>query len=157
FANRQMILHRIREVFSSVYERSAEELGLQMIYDISHNTAKLEEHVVDGRKRKLLVHRKGATRAFGPGMEGIPERFKNVGQPVIIGGSMMTGSYLLVGVKEGAQTFFSTAHGSGRTMSRTQARKLWHGKELAHELENMGIYIRSTSWAGLAEEAGGAY
>lgn len=157
FANRQVILHRIREVFAGVFGRSAEDLGLRMVYDVAHNTAKLERHPVAGRERTLLVHRKGATRAFAPGMEGVPERYKDLGQPVIIGGSMETGSYLLVGVPSGAQTFFSTAHGSGRTMSRTKARKLWRGQKLQQEMEARGIYVRTTSWAGLAEEAGGAY
>jgi len=157
FANRQVILHRIREVFSSVFGRSAEQLGMHMVYDVAHNTAKLERHVVDGQAKKLLVHRKGATRAFGPGMEGIPECYRRFGQPVIIGGSMETGSYLLAGTPEGGQTFFSTAHGSGRTMSRTKARRLWRGEKLQRELEQRGIYVRSASWGGLAEEAGGAY
>jgi len=157
FANRQVILHRIREVFSSVFGRSAEDLGLRMVYDVAHNTAKLEQHQVDGHERTLLVHRKGATRAFAPGMSGVPERYRDIGQPVIIGGSMETGSYLLVGVPSGEQSFFSTAHGSGRTMSRTKARHQWQGRQLQQELEARGIYIRSTSWAGLAEEAGGAY
>ena len=157
FANRQVILHRIREVFAEIFGRSAEDLGMRMIYDVSHNTAKLEKHTVDGKERTLLVHRKGATRAFGPGHEEVAPRYRHIGQPVIIGGSMETGSYLLVGTASGAQTFFSTAHGSGRTMSRTKARKLWHGKELQRDLEARGIYIRSTSWAGLAEEAGAAY
>ena len=157
FANRQVILHRVREVFSSVFGRPAHEPGLRMIYDVAHNTAKLEQHMVDGKLRNLLVHRKGATRAFGPQMPGIPERYKKIGQPVIIGGSMETGSYLLLGTNESADAFFSTAHGSGRTMSRTRARQLWKGKELQKDLENRGIHIRSASWAGLAEEAGGAY
>jgi tRNA-splicing ligase RtcB len=157
FANRQVILHRIREVFSSIFGRSAEDLGMRMVYDVAHNTAKLERHFVDGRERTLLVHRKGATRAFGPGMAGLPERYRHTGQPVIIGGSMETGSYLLVGVPSGEQTFFTTAHGSGRTMSRTKARHQWRGEKLQRELEARGIYVRSTSWAGLAEEAGGAY
>jgi tRNA-splicing ligase RtcB (3'-phosphate/5'-hydroxy nucleic acid ligase) len=157
FANRQVILHRIREVFSHVFGRPAEELGLHMVYDVAHNTAKLERHRVEGQERTLLVHRKGATRAFGPGMEGVPERYQQLGQPVIIGGSMETGSYLLVGVPSGEQTFFSTAHGSGRTMSRTAARKKWRGQKLQQEMEARGIYVRTTSWAGLAEEAGGAY
>jgi len=157
FANRQVILHRIREVFAEIFGGSAEDLGMRMIYDVSHNTAKLEKHTVDGKERTLLVHRKGATRAFGPGHEEVAPRYRDIGQPVIIGGSMETGSYLLVGTASGAQTFFSTAHGSGRTMSRTKARKLWHGKELQRDLEARGIYIRSTSWAGLAEEAGAAY
>jgi tRNA-splicing ligase RtcB len=157
YANRQVILHRIREVFSEIFERSAEDLGMHMVYDVAHNTAKLESHVVDGKKRSLLVHRKGATRAFAPGMADIPERYKNIGQPVIIGGSMETGSYLLVGVPTGAQTFFSTAHGSGRTMSRTKARKAWKGETLLKDMQKKGIYVRSTSMSGLAEEAGAAY
>ena len=157
FANRQVILHRIREVFSEVFGRSAEDLGMHMVYDVAHNTAKLERHIVDGKERSLLVHRKGATRAFGPGMEDVPQRYKAIGQPVIIGGSMETGSYLLVGTPSGNQTFFSTAHGSGRTMSRTKARKTYSGEKLQKEMERRGIYVRSTSWSGLAEEAGGAY
>jgi tRNA-splicing ligase RtcB (3'-phosphate/5'-hydroxy nucleic acid ligase) len=157
YANRQMILHRVREVFAEVFETPAERLGIHMIYDIAHNTAKLEEHEVGGRKKQLLVHRKGATRAFGPGMKEIPERYRAVGQPVIIGGSMETGSYLLVGTKGGQETFYSAPHGSGRRMSRTQARKQWNGKDLQKSLEQKGIYIRTASWSGLAEEAGGAY
>jgi tRNA-splicing ligase RtcB len=157
FANRQVILHRIREVFSEVFGRSAEDLGLEMVYDVAHNTAKLEQHVVDGQARSLLVHRKGATRAFGPDMADVPEAYKVFGQPVIIGGSMETGSYLLVGVPTGDQTFFSTAHGSGRKMSRTKARKTWRGDVLQKEMLSKGIYVRSTSASGLAEEAGGAY
>jgi tRNA-splicing ligase RtcB len=157
FANRQVILHRIREVFSEIFGRSAEELGMRTVYDVSHNTAKLERHLIDGKEKTLLVHRKGSTRAFGPGHDELPSRYRETGQPVIIGGSMETGSYLLVGTASGSETFFSTAHGSGRTMSRTKARKQWHGKQLQRDLEARGIYVRSTSWAGLAEEAGGAY
>jgi tRNA-splicing ligase RtcB (3'-phosphate/5'-hydroxy nucleic acid ligase) len=157
FANRQIILHKIREVFSEVFGRSPEQLNMHMIYDVAHNIAKLEKHNVDGKLKELLVHRKGATRAFGPGNKELPERFQATGQPVIIGGSMETGSYLLAGTVDGAPTFFSTAHGSGRTMSRAKARKLWHGRSLQQELENHGIYIRTASWSGLAEEAGNAY
>ena len=157
FANRQMILHRIREVFADVLQRDARDLGMEMVYDVSHNTAKLEEHMVDGRTRRLLVHRKGATRAFAAGMPDIPAAFRDVGQPVIIGGSMETGSYLLRGVASGAHAFFTTAHGSGRAMSRTQAKKQFHGKQLERDLAQRGIYIRSVSYAGLAEEAGAAY
>jgi tRNA-splicing ligase RtcB len=157
YANRQVILHRIREVFSEIFERSAEDLGMHMVYDVAHNTAKLERHLVDGKERSLLVHRKGATRAFGPGMADVPERYQAIGQPVIIGGSMETGSYLLVGVPSGDQTFFSTAHGSGRTMSRAKARKTWRGDQLQKDMQKRGIYVRSTSMPGLAEEAGGAY
>jgi tRNA-splicing ligase RtcB len=157
FANRQVIAHRIREVFSEVLGKPPEELGLRQVYDVAHNTAKLETHVLDGRPRELLVHRKGATRAFGPGMEGLPRAYAGIGQPVIIGGSMETGSYLLVGRESGSQTFFSTAHGSGRTMSRTKAKKRFHGRTLQQEMEQRGIYVRSVSFAGLAEEAGAAY
>jgi tRNA-splicing ligase RtcB len=157
FANRQVIVHRIREVFSKVFGRSPEALEMHMVYDVAHNTAKFERHLVGGKMRTLLVHRKGATRAFGPGQEGLPSLYQEVGQPVIIGGSMETGSYLLVGTDRGGQTFFSTAHGSGRTMSRTKARKLWRGKDLQREMEGRGIYVRTASWPGLAEEAGGAY
>lgn len=157
FANRQVILHRIREVFSRVFNRSPEELGMDMVYDVSHNTAKLETHLVDGKKRRLLVHRKGATRAFGPGMAELPECYRETGQPVIIGGSMETGSYLLAGMAEGKQAFFTTAHGSGRTMSRAKAKKMFRGDKLQREMEQRGIYVRSVSYGGLAEEAGPAY
>ncbi|HUG43626.1 MAG TPA: RtcB family protein, partial [Acidobacteriota bacterium] len=122
FANRQVILHHVRKVFERVFERSAEDLDMHMIYDVSHNAAKLEEHDDNGRKKTFLVHRKGATRAFAPGMTDLPARYRNIGQPVIIGGSMETGSYLLVGTETGRNAFFSTAHGSGRRMSRTKAR-----------------------------------
>ncbi len=130
---------------------------MHQVYDVAHNTAKLERHVVDGRERQVLVHRKGATRALGPGAADLSERFREVGQPVIIGGSMETGSYLLAGVADGAQTFFSTAHGSGRTMSRTRARGQFNGRKLHEQMAGRGIYVRTTSYAGLAEEAGGAY
>jgi len=157
FANRQVILHRIREVFSDVLRRDPADLGLHQVYDVAHNTAKLETHTVDGRQQRLLVHRKGATRAFGPGAEGLPAAYRKTGQPVIIGGSMETGSYLLAGVGSGDQTFFSTAHGSGRTMSRHKAKKMFHGKTLQQDMERRGIYVRTASWSGLAEEAGPAY
>jgi tRNA-splicing ligase RtcB len=157
FANRQVILHRIREVFSEVFHKSPEHLGLHQVYDVAHNTAKLEEHRIDGELREVLVHRKGATRAFGPGMPDLPEIYRKTGQPVIIGGSMESGSYLLVGVASGDQTFYSTAHGSGRSMSRHAAKKRFRGKQLQQDMEARGIYVRTTSFAGLAEEAGAAY
>jgi tRNA-splicing ligase RtcB (3'-phosphate/5'-hydroxy nucleic acid ligase) len=157
FANRQVILHRIREVFSGVFRKDPRELGMQMIYDVAHNTAKLERHEVNGKKREVLIHRKGATRAFGPGTEGLPDHYKNIGQPVIIGGSMETGSYLLSGLASGAEAFYTTAHGSGRTMSRNKAKKMVRGRELQKEMEGRGIYVRTASWGGLAEEAGIAY
>jgi tRNA-splicing ligase RtcB len=157
FANRQVILHRVREVFSEVLGRSAEELGIRNVYDVAHNTAKLERHVIHGHERELLVHRKGATRAFPPDHPELPAPYRKTGQPVIIGGSMETGSYVLAGVPSGADTFFSTAHGSGRTMSRTKARKLVRGRELQDRLAARGIQIRTASYRGLAEEAGFAY
>jgi tRNA-splicing ligase RtcB (3'-phosphate/5'-hydroxy nucleic acid ligase) len=144
FANRQVILHRLREVFSQVLGKTAEELGMHQVYDVAHNTAKVEEQIINGKPKKLIVHRKGSTRAFD-------------GQPVIIGGSMETGSYLLMGVPTAAQAFFSTAHGAGRAMSRTQARKQYDGRKLQDQMKERGIYVRSTSLKGLAEEAGGAY
>jgi tRNA-splicing ligase RtcB len=157
FANCQVILHRIREVFSDVFQRDAADLGLHMVYDVAHNTAKLETYDVDGTPRQVLVHHKGSTRACGPGHPELAERFQATGQPVIIGGSMETGSYLLAGVASGAQTFFSAAHGSGRTMSRTRARQQFRAQALLDELEARGIYVRSVSKRGLVEEAGPAY
>ncbi|MGC8490794.1 MAG: RtcB family protein [Syntrophobacteraceae bacterium] len=157
FANRQVILHRVREVFSEVFRKDPLDLGMHQVYDVAHNTAKLEVHSVEGESRRLLIHRKGATRALGPGAEELPEIYRQTGQPVIIGGSMETGSYLLTGVASGAQTFFSTAHGSGRTMSRQKAKKMFHGKKLQQDMEHRGIYVRTASFSGLAEEAGPAY
>ena len=157
FANRQVILHRIREVFGAVFHRAPEDLGLRMVYDVAHNTAKLETHVVDGTPRQLLVHRKGATRAFGPGMSELPAEYRQTGQPVIIGGSMESGSYLLTGMPTGSASFFSTAHGSGRTMSRTKAKHSFRGRDLQRSMEHRGIYVRTVSYGGLAEEAGAAY
>jgi len=157
FVNRQIILHRIREVFAEIFGRDPMDLGLHQIYDVTHNTAKVERHTFEGKRRNLLVHRKGATRAFAPGMGGIPKEYREAGQPVIIGGSMETGSYLLAGVESGEQSFYTTAHGSGRTMGRRQAKKQFRGQDLEKRLRNRGIYIRSVSYSGLAEEAGAAY
>ena len=157
FANRQLILHRIREVFSDVFGKSPDALGIRTVYDVAHNTAKRERHVVDGSPRELLVHRKGATRAFPPGHAELPETYLATGQPVVIGGSLETGSYVLAGVATGVRSFFSTAHGSGRTMSRHKARTLVRGRKLIHELEKRGILVRAASLSGLAEEAGFAY
>jgi tRNA-splicing ligase RtcB len=157
YANRQVILHRIREVFSDVFHRPPEDLGMEQIYDVAHNTAKLERHSIGGKNREVLVHRKGATRALGPGSPDLPSRYRESGQPVIIGGSMETGSYLLVGTERGKETFFTTAHGSGRTLSRRSAKRQFDGRKLQRELEHRGIYVRTSSYAGLAEEAGAAY
>lgn len=150
FVNRQVITYRVRECFTQVFGRPAQDLGMSLVYDVAHNIAKIEDHqwkMDDGRwtKKKLLIHRKGATRSF-------PD------QPVILGGSMETGSYLLMGTEEALGiTFGSTAHGSGRTMSRVQAKKEIQGKKLEEEMKKHGIYVRTSSYSGLAEEAGFAY
>ncbi len=158
FANRQVILHRIRECFSKIFGKSAEEMEMHQVYDVAHNTAKVERHNVNGQEKEVLVHRKGATRAFGPGRPEIPAIYREVGQPVIIGGSMETGSYLLVGTEKAMQeTFGTTCHGSGRTMSRTRAKQLFRGDQLQKDMEKRGIYVKTTSFSGLAEEAGAAY
>jgi tRNA-splicing ligase RtcB len=158
FANRQVILHRIREGFSKIFKKTPEELEMNLVYDVAHNIAKLEYHKIDGKKKKLIVHRKGSTRAFPPGHEELNKLYKNIGQPVIIGGSMETGSFLLVGAKGAMDnTFGTTCHGSGRTMSRTQARHEIRGDKLQKEMEEQGIYVKSVSMSGLAEEAGVAY
>jgi tRNA-splicing ligase RtcB len=158
FANRQLITHRVREVMARVFARPAEALGLQVIYDVCHNTAKLERHVVDGAPLEVVVHRKGATRAFGPGAPDVPEAYRAHGQPVIIGGSMETGSALLVGTAHAmTETFGSTAHGAGRTMSRAQAKRRVWGETLVRDLRERGIVVRAASPAGVAEEAGFAY
>lgn len=157
FANRQTIVHRLREVFSEVFKTDAEKLGMKQVYDVAHNRASLEKYLIDGSWREVIVHRKGATAAYGPMREELMPRYKEDGQPVIIGGSMETGSYLLVGTKTGEETWFSTAHGSGRTMSRTRAKGMFRGDELQKDMEKRGIYVKSVSYAGLAEEAGAAY
>jgi tRNA-splicing ligase RtcB len=158
FANRQVITHRVREVMGRVFGRDARELGLGVVYDVCHNTAKLERYQVDGETLELVVHRKGATRAFGPGAPDLPDAYRAVGQPVIIGGSMETGSALLVGTARAmVETFGSTAHGAGRTMSRAQARRQVRGETLMKDMETRGIVVRAASKSGVAEEAGFAY
>ncbi len=158
FANRQMITHLIREGFSKTFAKHDIEIGLEVVYDVAHNIAKLETYEIDGVKRKLLVHRKGATRSFGPGRGFLPEDYVSVGQPVIVGGSMETGSYLLHGTDTAMkETFGSTLHGSGRTMSRTKAKSLVRGEKLRDSLLERGIAIRAASLSGLAEEAEFAY
>lgn len=149
-ANRQLITHFARVAFASVIKNS----HLRLVYDVSHNTCKEESHEVAGKMRKLFVHRKGATRSFGPNSEEIPAKYQQVGQPVIIGGSMGTCSYVLVGMKESKdRSFGSACHGAGRAMSRTQAAKKWEGKSLIQDLAKQGIFIRSQSYRGVAEEA----
>ena len=153
-ANRQVITHLVREAFAEVLPRAE----LQLLYDVSHNTCKVEEHVVDGTRKRLYVHRKGATRAFGPGHPDIPPSMRDVGQPVLIGGTMGTASYILAGTTEGmALAFGSAVHGAGRSMSRHQATRQWKGREVIDQLAARGILIRSPSYRGVAEEAPGAY
>jgi tRNA-splicing ligase RtcB len=157
FANRQVILHQVREAFKHVFKESPEDLEMEMVYDVAHNIAKVEKHVIDGKKKELVMHRKGATRCFGPGNKDIASMYRSVGQPVIVGGSMETGSYLLVGTEKSEETFGSTMHGAGRTMSRTQAKKMIQGEQLQRDMEKRGIYVRTASFSGLSEEAGFAY
>lgn len=158
FANRQVITHRVREVMARIFRRDAKELGLDVIYDVCHNTAKLERHRIGAEVLELVVHRKGATRSFGPGAPDVPEPYRAVGQPVIIGGSMETGSALLVGTTHAMEeTFGSTAHGAGRTMSRAQAKRRVGGDALLRAMEARGIVVRAASRSGVAEEAGFAY
>jgi len=158
FANRQVLAFHIRRSFEQVLAGKVKNFGLYQIYDIAHNMAKIETHVVDGRRRELCVHRKGATRAFGPGSEVLPEVYRDIGQPVLVPGSMGTSSWVLVGTEGAmAQTFGSTCHGAGRTMSRHQAKRSVHGAALRQELEAGGIHVRAGSLGGLAEEAPAAY
>jgi tRNA-splicing ligase RtcB len=169
-ANRHALTHAIREAFVAVFQRadggsverprkgSAPPLGMSMVYDVAHNLANLEEYEVDGRVRTLCVHRKGATRAFGPGHSEVPARYREVGQPVIIPGSMGSASYVLVGTSEaGAKSFFSTCHGAGRAMSRTKAKKVMSGQDLVKQLEGQGITVAVSQPTLLAEEAPYAY
>jgi tRNA-splicing ligase RtcB len=153
-ANRQILTHLAREAFHRVFGK----IDLPLLYDVSHNICHLEEHVIDGKKKKLYVHRKGATRALGPGSAGLPDEFKETGQPVLIGGTMGTSSYILAGVNESAILSFSSAcHGAGRKMSRSQAAKQWQGRDVVSRLALRNIIIRSPSIRGVAEEAPGAY
>ena len=153
-ANRQIITDLTRKAFASVFAESE----LRLLYDVSHNTCKLEEHEVKGKRRKLYIHRKGATRAYGPGHPDVPEALRGAGQPVLIGGSLGTASYILAGTTASEQQAFSSAcHGAGRAMSRHQAKRQYRGRELIDELAGRGIIIKSPSLRGVAEEAQGAY
>jgi len=158
FANRQVITHQIRKGFSEAFGKNIDNMGMELIYDVAHNIAKEEQHIVDGKKKKVLVHRKGATRCFGPERSELANIFRKTGQPVIVGGSMETGSYLCVGTtKAEEETFGSTMHGAGRTMSRTAAMREFQGEQLQKSMEKKGIYVHAVSMSGLAEEAGKAY
>ncbi|NOZ82469.1 MAG: RtcB family protein [Euryarchaeota archaeon] len=153
-ANRQVISHLVRQVFEDVVP----EAEVEMLYDISHNTCKPEEHEVEGRRRLLYVHRKGSTRALGPGRKEVPREYRSVGQPVLIGGTMGTCSFILRGTEDGLEKAFGSAcHGAGRAMSRKQAKRVYRGERVVQELRAKGIIVRAHSWAGVAEEAPGAY
>jgi tRNA-splicing ligase RtcB len=153
-ANRQIITHLTREVFARIVPQAR----LSLLYDVSHNTCKRERHLVDGVSRDLFVHRKGATRAFGPGHTALPEELRAVGQPVLIGGSMGTGSYILAGTTASETLAFSSAcHGAGRAMSRHAAKRRWRGRDVIDRLAASGIIVRSQTLQGIAEEAPDAY
>jgi len=158
FTNRQLITHWVRETFERVLDMGPAALHLDLIYDVCHNIAKMESHVVNGKNQTVCVHRKGATRAFPPGHPKVPAAYQNTGQPVLIPGDMERCSYVLVGT-QGAmdETFGSTCHGAGRVMSRHQAKKRAKGRAIAREMENRGIYVRNASLGTLAEEIADAY
>ena len=154
FANRQVIAALTRKSFSRIFKNAE----LKMFYDVGHNTLKEEKHKINGKLKKLWVHRKGSTRAFGPGREEIPQSYRKIGQPVIIGGTMGTHSYILVGTEQGMEKSFGSAcHGAGRAMSRTKAKKIWYGKKVIQDLKDEGIYVRCHSLHGVAEVAPLAY
>jgi tRNA-splicing ligase RtcB len=158
FCNRQLLMQQAREVFASVFGRKWQDLGMDLLYDVAHNIAKLEEHVVDGKRKKVWVHRKGATRAFPAGHPEVPEQFRAVGQPVIIPGDMGRASWVLVGSAGSMEkTFGSTCHGAGRSMSRTAAKLDAGGRRIDKELESRGVIAMASSRFGLAEEQPKAY
>ena len=158
WANRQMIMHWVRESFEKVLKTDAEKLDMKLIYDVAHNIAKLEEHEVNGEKRKVYVHRKGATRAFPPGSPFIPNSYSSIGQPVLIPGSMGTASWVMVGIESNLKlSFGSAAHGAGRYMSRAEAKRTYNYRELVNSLEKRGIMIKAASMETVTEEAPSAY
>ena len=158
FANRQLITHQVRETFAEVMQRSQDELRFDIVYDVCHNIGKFETHDVDGVSRRLCVHRKGATRALPPGHAQIPAAWRHLGQPVLVPGDMGRYSYVMIGAAQsGSETFASSCHGAGRAMSRTQAKKSARGRPIARELEDQGIFVRSTGRATLMEEIPEAY
>lgn len=158
FLNRQLLANKVREAFEMVLAGKVDNWHLQQVYDIAHNIGKFEKHLVGGKQKTVCVHRKGATRAFGPGSEGLPEAYAEIGQPVMVPGSMGTGSWVLTGTEESMKrSFGSSCHGAGRVMSRSQAKREVWGEDLLTRLENEGIEIRAGSMPGLAEEAPEAY
>ena len=157
WTNRQLITHWVRESFKQVFHTDPDKFDLRIIYDVAHNIAKIEEHDVDGRRMKLVVHRKGATRAFPPGHPDIPKDYKDIGQPVLIPGSMGTASYVMVGTTKGARTWYSAPHGAGRWMSRHAAIRTYNPSRIQRDLANRGIILRAATRRVIAEEAPGAY
>jgi tRNA-splicing ligase RtcB (3'-phosphate/5'-hydroxy nucleic acid ligase) len=158
WANRQCLMHWTREAFMAFFGASPRQLGMSLVYDVAHNVAKLEEHLVEGRKRKLVVHRKGSTRAFPPGHPELPEAYRAMGQPVLIPGDMGRASFVLLGTERAmVETFGSTCHGAGRLMSRHQAIRKAKGRSIRREMEDKGIFVRSAGREILAEEMPEAY
>jgi len=158
WVNRQLIMHRTREVFADVFDRNWEEMGMELLYDVAHNIAKKEVHDLGDEERELYVHRKGATRAFPAGRGELPKAYRDVGQPVIIPGSMGAGSYVLCGGESSMDVSFgSTAHGAGRLISRTQAKQEYWGGDIQEELRGQQVYVKASSGATIAEEAPGVY
>ncbi len=158
WANRQCIMHWAREAFLRFFNTSPRGIGMSLIYDVAHNIAKIEDHIVNGKKMKLIVHRKGATRAFPPGHPELPETYKSIGQPVLIPGDMGRASFVLIGTEKAMQeTFGSTCHGAGRVLSRHQAIKKAKGRAIWREMEDKGIIVRSAGRETLAEEMSEAY
>ncbi len=158
FVNRQMINHWTRRAFERIFKTDAENLGMHIIYSVAHNIAKIEEYEIDGKRKKVVVHRKGATRAFPANHPSLPDIYRNIGQPVLIPGDMGRASYLLVGTERAMEeTFGSTCHGAGRILSRNEALRRYRGDAVKKDLMNHGIYVRSASSDVAAEEAPGAY
>ncbi len=150
-------MHLARKAFERTLNKSWQNIGMDLIYDVAHNIAKLEKHVIDGKEKTLCVHRKGATRAFPPGHPELPQEYQETGQPVIIPGDMGRNSYLLVGTEKAAETFYSTCHGAGRVKSRTAATKAFDAHKLVKDLEAQGIYVMASSRSTIVEEAPLAY
>jgi tRNA-splicing ligase RtcB len=158
FLNRHVIMHHVRTAFEETFKRSAEDMGMKLVYGMTHNTAKKETHVIDGKRKDVMVHRKGASRAFGPGRADLPDDYKSTGQPVLLVGTMGTASYLLVGTDKGEEmSFASTAHGAGRVMSRTGARRRFQAREIVQQLKRKGIVVKAASGRIVEEESPDSY
>lgn len=158
WVNRSSMTHLTRQAFSKVLNSNADDLGMKVVYDVSHNIAKIEDHMVDGKKRRVLVHRKGATRAFGPGHEMIPADYRGIGQPVLVGGTMGTSSYVLTGTEKGMlETFGSTCHGAGRALSRNKSRHILDSDTVLKALADKGIIVKAASPKLITEEAPESY